>query len=204
MITQSAGGGYAVELWLSDDYAAGLKRTVERELSAELESARARGRTMLMVEVHDGFATLTGQVRSWAEKAAARRAVMRVPGVTEIEDRGVEVRPDAAEFRSDAELVHMARAVLNGDSRVTPGAVRVDVADGRITLTGVVDHEDERAAAVDAVAPLVGVREVTSQIVVPPRAHPLLARARLKEELERVLGREAKHIRIGLGETGST
>jgi len=201
-MTESVGGGYAVELWLAEDYADGLQGEVERELAAELESARVRGRTTLTVEVHEGFATLAGGVRSWAEKVAARHAVMRVPGVGGVDDRGVDVRPDAAETRSDTELVRMAQSALDWDSRVPYGAVRVGVTEARVRLAGVVDHEDERAAAVDAVARLSGVREVVNEIVVPPRARPPYALTRVEEELVRGLGREAKHVRVALSESG--
>ena len=51
-MTEAVGGGYAVELWLAEDYAGGLLEDVERALAAALESARARGRPTPTVEVH--------------------------------------------------------------------------------------------------------------------------------------------------------
>ena len=199
---ESINGGYAVELWLSEDYAGGLQESVECEVAAALESARARGRPMPLVEVHEGRATLVGEVRSWIEKVAARRAVMRVAGVTAIDDGAVRVHPEGADVRSDAQLAQMARAALEADARVPEGAVRVEVQDGRITLDGVLSHEDERAAAEDAVTPLVGAREVVNRIAVPPRTRPAHLFASIEEALRRALGREAKHVRVALNETG--
>jgi osmotically-inducible protein OsmY len=155
-----------------------------------------------MVQVHEGRATLAGEVRSWADKVAARRAVMRVPGVTAIDDGAVRVRPDGAEARSDAQLARMARGALEGDGRVPEGAVRVEVQDGRVTLDGVLAHEDERAAAEDAVTPLIGVREVVNKITVPPRPRPPRLFDSIEDALRRALGREAKHVRIALSATG--
>jgi len=198
---ESPRGGYAVEMWLSEDYAGGLQEAVERELAAALESASARGRAALTVEVHERVARLAGTVGSWAEKVAARRAVMRVPGVTDVDDDATDVKPDAADARSDAELLHMVRSALSWDSRVPRRLVRASVTDGRVTLEGSVDHHDERAAAEETVARLVGVREVVNDIVVPPRLRPVHARARLQEAMASALGREAKHVRIDLSET---
>jgi osmotically-inducible protein OsmY len=200
---EALGGGYAIELWLAEDYAGGLQRDVERELAAELECAQARGRTALTVEVHEGFVTLAGDVCSWAEKVAARRAVMRVPGVRGIDDGGVAVRPSGAESISDTELAGMARTALDADSRVPLHLVRVQVQEGRILLAGTAEHDDERAAAEAAVTPLVGAREVVNDIVVPPRVHPPHALARVEEALQRALGREARHVRVSLNDAGA-
>lgn len=195
-------GGYAVEMWLSEDYAGGLQEAVERELAAALESASGRGRTALTVEVHEGVARLAGRVSSWAEKVRARRAVMRVPGVAEVDDGAVAVTPDPAEDRSDAELVHMVGSALSWDSRVPRRRVRVSVTEGSVMLDGFVDHDDEREAAEETVARLVGVREVVNDIVVPPRPRPAHALTRLQEALSAALGREAKHLRVALSDSG--
>lgn len=201
-MTEAIGGGYAVELWLTHDYASGLQGDVDRELGAEMESARLRGRVGLTAQVEDGFAILTGQVRCWGEKVAARRAVMRVPGITAIDDRAVLVWPEAAESRTDSELMHMALAALAGDSRVPPAAVRVAVGEGRITLTGTLAHEDEREAAEQAVTFTVGAREVINAITVPARVRPPHPLTKLQEALERAVGREAKHVRVLMTDAG--
>lgn len=200
-MNESTSGGYAVEMWLSEDYAGGLQGQVEHELSAALESARARGRAEVTVAVHEGVAMLVGRVSAWAEKVAAREAVMRVPRVTALDDCGLVVRPAAAEARRDAELAAAARSALDWDSGV-PRGVRVAATAGRLTVSGVVDHEDERAAAVAAVSRLIGVCEVVNEIVVPPRERPAHALSRIEEAWARVLGREAKHVRLVVNESG--
>lgn len=199
---ESPGGGYAVEMWLSEDNTAGLLEKVEREVAAETAGARARGRTALTVEVHEGVARLAGRVSSWAEKLAARRGVMRVPGILGVDDSAVKVEPDATEARSDPQLVRMVRSALHWDGRVPHGCVRVSATDGRVTLSGTVDHDDHRTAAVDTVARLVGVRDLTNAIVVPPRPGPSHPLARIEEELLRGLGREARHVHVSVSETG--
>ena len=196
-------GGYAVEMWLTEDATTGqLQEQAEREVATALVSERMRGREALTVEVHERVARLAGNVGSWGEKLAARRAVMRVPGLLGVDDAAVSVEPPATEIRSDTQLVDRARSILNWSWRVPRGALRVDAANGQLTLSGKLDHDDERTAAMDAVAGLAGVREVVDEIFVPPRPRPPHAVSVIDEALDQALGRDARHVHVALHELG--
>ena len=196
-------GGYAVEMWLTEDATTGqLQEQAEREVATALVSERIRGREALTVEVHDRVARLAGSVASWGEKLAARHGVMRVPGLLGVDDAAVSVEPPATEIRSDTQLVDRARSVLNWSWRIPGGALHVDAANGRLTLSGQLDHDDERTAAMDAVAGLAGVREVVDEIFVPPRPRPPHAVSVIDEALDQALGRDARHVHVALHELG--
>ena len=196
-------GGYAVEMWLTEDSTTGqLQEQAEREVGAALASERARNREALTVAVHERVARLAGTVGSWGEKLAARHAVMLVPRLVAVDDTAVTVDPPATDTRTDAQLAGMARSVLDWSWRVPRGAVHVDAANGRLTLTGTLDHVDERTAAVDAVAALAGVREVINDIFVPPRARPPHAASMIEEALDQALGRDARHVHVTLHDLG--
>jgi osmotically-inducible protein OsmY len=163
----------------------------------------ARGRAAVTVDVDKHVATLGGTVGSYAEKAGARRAAARVPGIEAIED-AIVVTPEPGETKSDAELERMGNEILAWDGRVPARAVRVAVRGGRVRLSGTVDHDDERAAAEAAVARLIGVRDVANEIVLRPVPPPPHARGRIEEELARRLGPEARHVKVVVDDRGVT
>lgn len=68
--------------------ATNLKSKIERafERNAEVDARR------ITVDADGGIVTLSGQVRSWAEKEDAAKAASRAPGVTEVRNR-IQVDP---------------------------------------------------------------------------------------------------------------
>lgn len=64
----------------------GIATDLQREVAAELDADPAVDAADIGVSVRDGVVTLTGEVRSYAEKFAAERAVSRVPGVVDVID----------------------------------------------------------------------------------------------------------------------
>ncbi|MGZ4155097.1 MAG: BON domain-containing protein [Actinomycetota bacterium] len=157
-----------------------LRRDIEEELEAE-PSVDAR---QIGVAVKDGIVTLTGTVRSFAEKWNAERAVERVEGVRGIAN-DIEVRPLGE--RTDADIARAATDALRWNALVPDDAVKVEVSNGWVTLRGEVMYDFERRAAERAVRYLNGVRGVTNLIQIKPRIEP----KDVKEQIERRFEREA-------------
>lgn len=123
--------------------------------------------------VKDGLVTLSGAVQSPTEKRAAKQAALSIPGVRGVSDQ-VTVRIPAE--RSDEEILADVKQRLWNDQRFHGHALFVQVRDGRVALSGVLNDETERMwARLDGWA--VGVKEVdTSEILLRDEPSPSQAR----------------------------
>lgn len=166
-----------------------LKRDVEAELAWEPSIDAAK----IGVAVTDGVVTLTGEVKSFAEKYKAERAVERVAGV-----RGVvnEIKVDLPHERTDTELATEAAEALRRNTLVPDDRIKVKVVNGWITLTGEVGYEFERRAAEQAVRFLPGVRGVTNLIEVVPTVKPKDIKKQIEETFERRAALAANNIKV--------
>ena len=108
----------------------------------------------------DGVVTLEGTVDRWAEYDDAARTVRYVQGVREVINRiEVDARaiaPDVVRRSIEAALKrHVMRAAQH---------VRIEVTDGRVTLSGAVPSWVERKAVVGAVMGTPGVRAIEDRL----------------------------------------
>ncbi len=166
-----------------------LRRDVERELEMEPSIDERR----IGVAVLDGIVTLTGEVRSYAEKWQAERTVERVSGVRGVVNDLV-VKP--ATERSDIDIARAAADVLKWNVLVPADRVKVRVESGWLTLEGDVEWEYQRRAAERAVRNLPGVRGISNLIVVKPRVQPSDVRRKIEESFEREAAIDAQHIDV--------
>jgi osmotically-inducible protein OsmY len=127
-----------------------LKDAVERELewTSDVDDDR------IGVAVNDGAITLSGQVASYPEKAAAINAALRVRGVKAIADE-VVVRHRFGP-RADADIARAAAEAIDGTVVIPPESVAAAVRHHEITLTGTVAWQHQRVAAKRAVAAIHG------------------------------------------------
>lgn len=140
-----------------------LRHRVEQQL----ETAPDIDPRRIVVSVADGIVTLAGQVRSYSEKWEAERAVEHVNGVRGIANE-IEVHSDTA--RSDSDIARQVLQALRRSLLVPTGAITVRVENGWVVLTGEVRRAFQRRAAERAVRNLPGVRGITNQITIRPRA----------------------------------
>lgn len=168
-----------------------LRRDVERELELEPSVDERR----IGVAVLDGIVTLTGEVRSYAEKWQAERTVERVSGVRGIVDE-LEVKP--ATERSDTDIARAAADVLKWNVLVPSDRIKVRVENGWLTLEGDVEWEYQRRAAERAVRNLPGVKGISNLIVVKPRVEPSDVRRKIEEAFEREAAIDAQHIDVAV------
>lgn len=138
----------------------------------------------ITVAVNGDVVTLTGTVRSYAEKVAAERAVKRVRGVRGLVN-DLDVKLLTTHQRSDTDIAEAAVGALRWNSMVPPDLVRVHLADGWLRLEGLVEWQYQRAAAEEAVRHLAGVVGVSNLITVRPQARSTEIKSRIEAALHR-------------------
>ena len=149
------------------------------------------------VAAEAGVITLTGHVRSFAEKLAVERAVKRVRGVYGIAEE-IEVRYPADKKTADDQIADRAISSINWNAQIPGDAVLVKVEKGWVTLTGIVDWQYQRMAAVSAVRRLSGVVGVSNQIAVKPQVRPADVKDKILSALKRNAELEADAIRVNV------
>lgn len=120
------------------------------------------------VAVEDGAVSLSGEVDSYAEEIAAKRAALRVRGVNAVVDNLV-VHPKSSRIVSEVDIAKEVDHALEWATDVPPNMVKAEIKNHVLTLTGQVDWEFQRHAAQRAVQYLNGVHSVRNQITLKPR-----------------------------------
>jgi len=168
-----------------------LRRMIQDELAFD----PSLDATRITVIVADGIATLTGCVGSYAEKLAAERAALRIKGIRGVA-QGIHV---VSRTRSDTADNNIARRVLNlvdWNTAIPSGHVRVKVEDGYVVLTGDVEWQFQKMAAERAVGTLPGVKAIRNEIHVRPSVNPADIKRRIEEALTRYGDIDSDAIRI--------
>jgi osmotically-inducible protein OsmY len=160
---------------------------LQLDVIAELRWDASIDSSEIGVEVKDGIVTLAGHAANYAEKWGAERAAQRVTGVKAL---AVEMDVKLAGFnvRSDADVAHAAQNVLQWLTALPPDSVKVMVEGGWVTLSGEVDWDFQRLAAMAAVSNLMGVTGVSDQIAIKT----IVSSDSVKREIEASLKRRAK------------
>jgi len=131
----------------------------------------------------NGEVALNGTVWSYPQYLEAAAAAQRVAGVTSVLNHLQVVLPPE-DYRDDSMLTTAANNALALNVTV-PDGVEATANDGNLTLTGTVGYGSERAAAEQAVAGLVGVRNVRDDIEIGYDADPVDIDLHVQEALDR-------------------
>jgi osmotically-inducible protein OsmY len=169
---------------------------IHRDVLEELRWDSRVDETEVGVEVDGGVVTLTGTVSSWAKRLAAQEAARRVIGVLDVAN-DIKVKVAGAHARTDTEIAQAVRRALEWDVYVPDEKISSTVADGWVTLDGMVDNWSQRADAERAVRNLTGVKTVINKITVTaakPGAQDV--RKAIEQALERRAEREARRIQV--------
>jgi osmotically-inducible protein OsmY len=145
---------------------ADLKDAVLKELRADPRVNEAE----IGVAVEDGVVTLTGRVKSEAEKLAAQEAAHRAKGVFDVAN-DLRVRVPFALGRNDTDLAEAVRGALERALGPAARHIQSTVENARVTLEGMVEVPHQRDDAERAVRRVAFVMDVANNVVlrVPAR-----------------------------------
>ncbi len=149
----------------------------------------------IAVAVSGGVVTLTGTVKSYAQKLAVEKAVKRVRGVHGIAEE-LTIELPMLHKRNDADLAKHALDVLGWNANLPANSVLVKVEGGWVTLTGTVDWQYQREAARLAVATLAGVCGVSNDIALRQRVAASDVKLKIRDSFVRNAEIDADRIQI--------
>lgn len=143
----------------------------------------------------DGVVTLEGQVQSYARKLAANEIAQQCDGVVKVINNLTVAHPDRV---SDLEIAEKINNQMADRVTAKEHAVRVDVNDGQVRLSGYVSAPRIKQAASDLANGIEGVRDVVNMLVINPDR--VLANEEvsttIRAALSRIIGMENDHINV--------
>lgn len=159
---------------------------LQRDVMAELEWEPSVDHTEIGVAVTAGVVTLSGYVKTYAEKIAAEKAARRVAGVQAIAEE-IKVHFASEPKMADHEIAKRLLDMMSWTVSIPTDKVKVKVERGWVTLSGIVDWDYQRREAFRAASRVAGVAGVTNDIEV--KQHP--APADVKERIVSAFKRQA-------------
>jgi len=149
------------------------------------------------VEVTGGVVTLAGHVGSYSEKLAAERAALQVVGVKALAVE-IDVRIAGGNARTDGDIARTVENVLQWTTCLPMNSVKIKVEGGWLTLSGEVNWDYQRKAAVDAVRYLMGVKGVSDLIAIKPTVSAPLVKADIEAALVRQAHKDSNRISVSV------
>ncbi len=147
------------------------------------------------ITTNDGIVTLSGKVKSLAEKWSAVRAAERVGGVKAVVDE-INVELPFSYRRTDEDIARAVVTALQWDVLVPEDRVKVHVEHGWIILKGTVDYRYQQIAAENAIRSLAGVKGITNHVKVKPIAMPSEVKTRIESAMRRAAELDAQKIQV--------
>lgn len=147
------------------------------------------------VAVIDGVVTLSGIVRSYAEKLLAEQAAQRVDGVRALAEELI-VRYPGQPQTSDTEIAKRVRDIISWDPLVPRNCIMVKVEKGLVTLHGTVEWRFQADRATRAAGRITGVTGVTDLVMIKPKVDAIGIRHRIEEALKRHAMLDASRIDV--------
>lgn len=170
---------------------ADIRSDVEAELSYDPNIAASD----IAVSVKEGVVTLAGFVRSYFHKWQAERDTKRVKGVRGVAN-DLEIRLPSIDARPDPEIAREAVQALSTALPYSDEKFTVTVRDGWVTLEGEAEWQYQREQAEAAVRRIRGIKGVTTEIKLRPKAAVSTVKTMIEDALKRSAEVDAQNIAV--------
>ena len=147
------------------------------------------------VTATNGVISLSGTIRSYAEKLLAEKTVRRVKGVRAVAE-DLQVRYDWMPKTSDADIAKRVADIFEWNALIPRNRIEVTVEDGIVKLSGKVDWHYQKNLAFEDASKISGVLRVENRIDVQPAVAPADIRQRIEKAFERQADLEAEKISV--------
>ena len=174
---------------MKDDYQTKQDVVAELKWNAEIDE------TKIGVAVSDGAVTLSGHVPTYRQKMAAAKAAKRVAGVLAIVNK-LEVQLESEHRATDEGLAERIANVLSWNVSVPENAIKAEIKNGIVTLTGEVAWQYQRQNILKDIEHASGVVDVINLITVKPRMHAIDVQAEIQAALKRHAEVESSKITV--------
>ena len=168
---------------------------IRRDVELELQWDPSVDGKRIGVIVHNGVATLTGEVSHYAARLAAEYVAKRVRGVRAIAN-DLKISMPMAGIRTDTDLAEAAANALHWNVTFSGIEIKPVVEDGWITLTGTVGYGFQKTSAENAVRNLIGVKGVINDITVNSTGKVDDVKRKIEEAFKRQATLEARDITV--------
>jgi osmotically-inducible protein OsmY len=136
---------------------------IQHDVIAELEWQPSIDSADIGVAVTDGVVTLSGFVKSYAEKMAAEKAARGVAGVKAIAEE-IHVRLPSDPKTADHEIADRILGMFRWNISIPDDTIKLKVEQGWVTLTGSTDWHYQSEEAARMAGRVSGVRGITNLI----------------------------------------
>jgi osmotically-inducible protein OsmY len=170
-------------------------RQIQEDVQQALDWEPSIDTADIGVTVDKGVVTLHGDIKSFAEKAAAERVALGVYGVKAVANDLV-VQLGADRKRTDSEIAQAIVSALRWSASVPHDQVEVAVTNGWVKLSGKVDWDYQRSAAARIVRDLTGVVGVSNAITLEPHVSATDVKSKIEAALKRSAEIDARRINV--------
>lgn len=169
---------------------------IQKDVLSEMKWDPSLTPAEMSVIAKDGIVTLRGTVPHYFEKTLAEKAAQRVGGVRAVANE-IDVHILGPNEKKDEDIAVAAVNALQWNYQV-PETVKVSVDKGHVTLRGEVLWDYQRAAAVNSISRLMGVRSVHDMMTIKAQAQTSDIKARIEEALKRSAEGEGRNINVAI------